>query len=370
MRILHTADLHIGFTAYSRTDPTTGTNVRMTDIFKSFDDICNIAVREKVDAVLIAGDLFNSVRVSNQSMLNVMTNLNMLTQNHITTFIIGGNHDTPKTKSASSPLELLGVEELFDIVLAYDKMKQVKIGDTTIHLVPYSFDKAEFLENIDNCKQTLGNGVNILSMHVATETFKMLEYDEILFTKKEIRELKKKFDYIALGHYHGLWIDNDSKMAYAGCPQRLTFNEADQRKGCIILDIRKGKVVASPVYMECRDMLDLPGLDLGTSDDPTRDILNNIPADITDKICRMKIANVPALLYKAIDFRQLREATDEALNFELIFDIFEESVDIAVEKTKFASMEDEWTRYIDSIEVSDRVSQTGLEYILNAKGDV
>ncbi|MEM4318187.1 MAG: metallophosphoesterase, partial [Candidatus Nitrosocaldaceae archaeon] len=60
MKILHTADNHIGFEAFSHIDKRSGINLRGLDYLESFKNICKIAISEKVDLFIIAGDMFDN----------------------------------------------------------------------------------------------------------------------------------------------------------------------------------------------------------------------------------------------------------------------------------------------------------------------
>lgn len=72
MRILHTADNHIGETDYQRIDPQTGLNARGLDFLNSFKNISDTAIKEKVDVLLIAGDFFTKVNPHPRYILEVI----------------------------------------------------------------------------------------------------------------------------------------------------------------------------------------------------------------------------------------------------------------------------------------------------------
>ena len=60
MKILHTADIHIGVENYGKIDPETRTSTRLSDFLRSFDEIVSFAIQETVDLVIIAGDAYKS----------------------------------------------------------------------------------------------------------------------------------------------------------------------------------------------------------------------------------------------------------------------------------------------------------------------
>jgi DNA repair protein SbcD/Mre11 len=57
-RILHFADAHIDIANYGRHDPQSGLPVRAQDFLKSLDAIVDMAIDERVDLVLFAGDAY------------------------------------------------------------------------------------------------------------------------------------------------------------------------------------------------------------------------------------------------------------------------------------------------------------------------
>ena len=56
MKLLHTADIHLGAKTYGRRDPDTGLNTRLLDTRRSFEVLVQRALDEDVDAFLFAGD--------------------------------------------------------------------------------------------------------------------------------------------------------------------------------------------------------------------------------------------------------------------------------------------------------------------------
>ena len=63
MKILHTADLHIGSPLTSRISPA-GARTRRRELLSTFDKLIACAKSERVSAVIIAGDLFDTKSVT------------------------------------------------------------------------------------------------------------------------------------------------------------------------------------------------------------------------------------------------------------------------------------------------------------------
>jgi DNA repair exonuclease SbcCD nuclease subunit len=357
MKILHTGDVHLGFSAYGSVDDD-GINRRQADIFGSFGSLVDRAISERVDCVLICGDLFNNLKNSNLTIGFCMDRLSRLNRNGIATCIISGNHDTPKTSGAASPLVI--PEFMDNIICAYDDYRYHNVGELGIHMIPYTADRERFEEMTETARfNTRSDRFDILMLHAAVDTFRMLQYDEIVLTKTEIADLKRSFDYVALGHYHGKWIDDN--VAYCGSLESLTFNEKDDEKGFIIIDDGKPTFVKNE---NARRMTELPGIELSDTDDPTGDILGNIAgSDIDGCICRMRITNVPALVYRALDFRRLKLSVKDALFFDFIFDICEEVLDFNTTQASFKSVSEEWSDFTNAQNVDAEIIALGSDYI-------
>lgn len=86
MRFLHIADCHVGCRQY-------GMRAREEDFYKAFASAADIAVREKCDAVVVAGDLFDAVKPPAEAVCVVKEVVSELAKSGIDVFGIEGNHD-------------------------------------------------------------------------------------------------------------------------------------------------------------------------------------------------------------------------------------------------------------------------------------
>lgn len=354
MRFVHSADIHLGFTAYAR--ESSGQNSRGLDICSAFESLVAATISAKADALIIAGDLFHGIRPAFRTLSFCMQQIGRLKDASITVFISGGNHDTPKTAGVSSPLEAL---EFFDnVTCAYDAPKSVPCGDAVFHLMPYRFKKDTLWAEIESIAPE-PTKYNVLVLHCAVDLLKTMQYDEVLLSMDEIKKIRSRFDYVAMGHFHGQTAD------YSGSLEKLTFNEKGDKKGYIIVETPAGKI--EHIEMPTRPMLDLPPLDLAASSTPTSDILTALrnAGDIKGKIVRLKVINVPALTYRAIDFRELRKATERAFNSGdvFVFDIKEERGNYTTDRAAFKTIGEEWKDYATEKKLGDAVAEVGTEYI-------
>src|ERR671925_195731 len=118
MKLAHLADLHLGFRQYDRQTPK-GTNQREADIADAFRRAVDDLLEQKPDLIVIAGDIFHSVRPTNAAILFCFRQLQRLRTGLPKSPIvaIAGEHDTPRSVETGTILRLyeaLGVEIAID----------------------------------------------------------------------------------------------------------------------------------------------------------------------------------------------------------------------------------------------------------------
>jgi exonuclease SbcD len=92
-RIFHIADTHIGYSAYRKMDEATGLNQREVDTCNAFKQFVDYTLNDRPDAVLHAGDLFDSVRPTNRAISFVLSQILRLSDARIPFVVISGNHE-------------------------------------------------------------------------------------------------------------------------------------------------------------------------------------------------------------------------------------------------------------------------------------
>ena len=96
MRIAHLADVHLGFRQYHRLTAQ-GINQREADVASAFRAAIDDVIAAKPDLVVIAGDLFHSVRPTNPAILHSFNQFRKLrlALPEVPLIVVAGNHDTP-----------------------------------------------------------------------------------------------------------------------------------------------------------------------------------------------------------------------------------------------------------------------------------
>jgi exonuclease SbcD len=266
MRFLHTSDWHIGKTVGGRS--------RMPEFKAALDEVVGIAKQEKVDCVLVSGDLCDQRIPSTDSDALLFGTFISLFEADIRVVAIPGNHDSAARFSALEPLlSKIGVtvvpkvrsplEGGHVVVPARDGRSEATIA--CIPFVPERLvdDAASLFAAGENWyisyAEKLGKlftlmtagfdpkHVNILMAHVFTDGA-LLSGDE-----REIRlgaayavspsRLPGNASYIALGHVHMAQAVKGAPAAtrYAGSLLQLDFGEADQVKSVYVVEANPGQ---------------------------------------------------------------------------------------------------------------------------------
>lgn len=223
MKFLHIADVHLG------ASPDAGssyTESRGREIWDSFERVIELCEDEKVDLLLIAGDLFHR-----QPLMRELKEVNAMFQtlSHTKVVLIAGNHDYikvgsfyPKFKWCEQVYPLLGEE------LEYVEFPELK---TCVYGLSYG--QREITEPIyDRAFPLRKQEIEILLAHGGDKK-------HIPFKKERVLELG--YDYVALGHIHKPSELEYQKMYYAGALEPVDTADTGVH-GFIAGEIRNKKI--------------------------------------------------------------------------------------------------------------------------------
>src|SRR5439155_1704290 len=118
VKLAHLADLHLGFRQYDR-QTARGGNQREVDVADAFRRAVDDLVAQRPDLILLAGDIFHSVRPTNPAILFLFRELQRVrvALPETPVVLIAGNHDTPRSVETGTILRLyeaLGVEVVIE----------------------------------------------------------------------------------------------------------------------------------------------------------------------------------------------------------------------------------------------------------------
>ncbi len=258
MKFLHTADLHIGKTVneFSMIEEQKHVLAQITDI----------AVQEKVDAVLIAGDVYDRPIPSTEAVELLDAFLTGLLEKKIPVIMISGNHDSgERVAFADRILEKQGLY----IAGGYDgSLKRVMLSDEwgEVDFVCMPFVKPA-VATVENMLAATPMPMDLRSRHVLVTHYFVTgengQEPELSDSETTVNvggldnvsaSLFAMFDYVALGHIHKRQKIGEGEVWYAGSPLKYSFSEANQEKSVNLVtmgqkgDITVDKRVLEPIH--------------------------------------------------------------------------------------------------------------------------
>jgi exonuclease SbcD len=327
MRLVHLADIHLGFRQYQRQTPT-GINQREADVGESLQRVIDAVIDLKPDLVLVAGDVFHTVRPTNPAILHGFRQFSRLVQAlpDAKVVMIAGNHDTPRTAETGCILRLF---TQLGITVVDGKSNRVSIPelDLMILAVPdMALDRARL-------EPDLTAKYNILLLHGEIEGVlprygRELERASMEITQQELGA--EKWDYVALGDYH-VYRRIAENAYYSGSLDYTSTNPwgelAEEReagiggKGIIEHDLATNthRFHSLPPKRSWVDLAPLSGAGLSpvALDEAIRDALDKCEGGIDQKIVRLLVRDVPRHILRELDHKALREYKRKALHFHL-----------------------------------------------------
>jgi exonuclease SbcD len=327
MRLVHLSDIHLGFRQYQRQTPT-GINQREADIATSLRRVIDAVIELRPDLVLIAGDVFHTVRPTNPAILHAFLQFSRMMQMlpETTVVMVAGNHDTPRTAETGCILRLFKPLGIY-VVDGDAKWIPVPKHDLMVLAVPDMQGKRPELEPDPTAKY------NILLLHgeiegVLPKYGRELDRSPMEITQQELAA--HKWDYVALGHYH-VYRSVAPNAFYSGSLDYTSTNPwgelAEEReagiagKGIIEHDLamKTHTFHAMPPMRTWVDLATLSGSGLSPAalDEAIRDALDKCEGGIDEKIVRLVVRDVPRHILRELDHKSLREYKRRALHFHL-----------------------------------------------------
>jgi len=272
MRLLHTSDLHLGIKLL---------DVDLLDDQKHIlNEILGVAKKEKVDALLISGDIYDvSVpRVEAVELLNEF--ITKANEDGLQIFAISGNHDQAERLSfGNKVMGKAGIHisgqykkdggkftlsdkygKINFFLLPYIKPINVRTEFQIEDSISYNEAAAKAVENfsIDKSERNILLAHQFVTGGVTCES----ETIQVGNTDQVDADIFDGFDYVALGHLHTPQIvANNEKIRYSGSPLKLSFSEAKKDKVCCLIEAKeKGNLTIKEIPLRpLRDLSILKG---------------------------------------------------------------------------------------------------------------
>ena len=240
LRIIHTADVHLGARHDDLGEQASAQRERQ---FAAFAATVDLAIAEKADLVLIAGDLFDSNTQPKRSVERVAEQLRRLATARIRTVMVPGTHDCYDRASIYRAYDLKAIagstpDDDWVTVLTPDRPSvHLPAIDAVIHGPVFPTKKAPHSPMRDlgavvtKARATAAWQIGVLhgSILIPGKT----DRDDVVITPEEIAA--SGLDYLALGHWHSSQQGKAGSVsyAYAGAPEPVALDQ--DRAGKVLL---------------------------------------------------------------------------------------------------------------------------------------
>ena len=245
LRILHTADVHLGARHADLGDAAAAQRERQ---FAAFAASIDLALAEKVDLFLVAGDLFDSNVQPRRSVERVAAELARLVRSRVRTVLIPGTHDVYDRSSVYRAYDLAalaGASEGDDLLTVLTPERPwVHIGacDIVVHGPVFATKRAPHSPLRDLATVRAPDATwRVGLLHATIAIPGRTDHDEVVITTDEIAA--SGLDYLALGHWHGTQVARARGVtyAYAGAPEPVALDQDKAGKVLLVtLEQRDG----------------------------------------------------------------------------------------------------------------------------------
>ncbi len=244
MLFSHISDMHLGLIQY-------GSEEREQDVYDVFNQSIDTSIKDHVDFVIFAGDIFHVPNPNGTAIIQMANGLKRLKQNNIDSFFILGEHDISRIRTTPIPYVYHNLE--FSRYIGQGKPIDYKgvflAGFDKIRKTEMSQYEDKFAE-IDRLAQD-HSGHKILVLHQGITEFNKFA-GEIQST-----DLPKNFTYYAMGHLHDTDIKQfnhlNGPIVYPGSIE-LTTSEGikETKKGFFEVDISGKEAKTNWIELDTR----------------------------------------------------------------------------------------------------------------------
>lgn len=338
MKFLHLADLHLG---------------KRVNEFSMIEDqkfilkeVLNVIDENKVQSVLLAGDIYDKPVPPAEAVLLLNDFLTKLSEKNINVFAISGNHDSAERIGFGADImssEGIYMAKPYDGTLSKITLTD-EYGPLNIYMLPFvkpaivrhAHEKMGFDDEIvtydDAIKSIMEHTDideserNILIAHQFVTGGEKCDSENISVggVDEVSGEHFDRFDYVALGHLHGPQRVHSDKIRYAGTLLKYSFSEVNHKKSALLVDVNeKGNVEYSAIPV--KPMHDMEIIE-GTYDELTaksfyqdKDRFNYIHAVLTDEDEKINAMELLRTIYPnimSLEYKNRRTSYKQDINLD------------------------------------------------------
>ena len=253
MRYLHLADLHIG-------KRVNGFSMIEDQKFV-FEQVYNVIENEKIDGIIMAGDIYDKPVPSAEAVKLFDEMLTRLVSINLPIFVISGNHDSAERIGFGS--DILSAAKVYMSRVYNGNLQKIELeddyGKINVYLLPFIkpatvkniYKEAEIKDYDDALEYVLSQEKidetkrNVIVSHQFVTGAMRSESEEVSVGGLDNVSVEnyEAFDYVALGHIHRAQQMGRESARYAGTLLKYSFSEEKHNKSMTIVDLKeKGNI--------------------------------------------------------------------------------------------------------------------------------
>jgi len=256
IRLLHTADVHLGAKFLGLGDKGAA---QREQIRASFKKLISQAIVEKVDIVLIAGDLFDANQQPRMNVDLVVEQFGLLAANNILVCLIPGTHDCFDSSSIYKKVDFQ--ERCPNLTLFTDQgwnYEEFPSLGLTVYGKP-NFSNRSYNSPLEGLKRSSESQYHVAMAHGSLNIPGVIAEDDYVFTADEIQS--SGMQYVALGHWHRPYACSDKGVIawYPGPPEIISMDQKEPGSVLIVTILDSGgvEVEARQIGLHCCDELEI-----------------------------------------------------------------------------------------------------------------
>ena len=325
LKILHTSDFHIG-KQLLKVD-------FLADMELFFDWLIKVIKEEKIDVLLMSGDLFDQANPSQQAMRQYYMFLKRMIPLNCKVIITGGNHDSAQVLNAPKELlEILDVtivggapESIDELFFTVEKNNQKVV----IAAVPYLRDRdirqalagetyddkiaqiraglATYFQQVSHHHQLHFSGTPLVVMaHLFAQGAETTESErEIQIGNQagiDVNIFGANTSYVALGHIHKPQAVGRENVQYSGSPIPLSFSEKEDTKRVIVLTVENDQFNVQSINIPAfRKLITLKG----TLNEALDKLSKHLPTTVLPDLIELQIIEEQESIAKSKELDEL-----------------------------------------------------------------
>ncbi len=248
IRLLHTADIHLGAKFVGLGEKGA---IQREQVQATFKNLIELAIKEQVDMLLVAGDLFDSNQQSKSNTDLVIEQFSLLASKNIAVCLIPGTHDCFDSKSIYRKMNLVETCPNVTIFTSDDwGCKEFPTLGLTVYGRPNMSNRSR-KSPLDGLKRLTESQYHVAMAHGSLD-IGTVDEDDHVFTIGQIQN--SQMSYIALGHWHDSYCC--SKMGvvawYSGSPEMIARDQKEPGNVLLVSILDSGEVNVESIQIGLR----------------------------------------------------------------------------------------------------------------------